>query len=176
MRFISARLPVAEMKPVQEPLVAGHANLEEHPVFGAGLLQVEPALLPVPPVRTENRLTRERRRSREWMHVDEQRVVYPIEFDRLADRRIGDPRISPGSSWHGRRSGRCSRTSILRRSPQESAHTLRHNRRGGRRRQPSRPVMEHGVSLIVASNQAELYCTVVACGGPSGKGRPGPPH
>ena len=28
------------------------------------------------------------------MHLHEQRVVYPIELDGLADGRIGDPRIS----------------------------------------------------------------------------------
>jgi hypothetical protein len=80
----------AETEAVQEPAVLHDADLEEHPVVGTRLLQVEPALLAVAAVWTEDGLPRERRRTGEGMHVDNQGVVDPVELDRGSHRRLDD--------------------------------------------------------------------------------------
>ena len=82
----------AEIEAVQEPAVLRDADLEEHPVVGTRFLQVEPALLAVAAVRTEDGFPRERRRTSEGMHVDNQGVVDPVELDRGSDRRLDDAR------------------------------------------------------------------------------------
>lgn len=79
---------------VEIPSAVDDADLEQHAVVAAVLLQMKPALRRFPSVRTEDRLPRERRRSRERVDVDEDRSVCAIEFDRLADRRVDNSRMS----------------------------------------------------------------------------------
>jgi hypothetical protein len=82
---------------VQAPLAVDDTDFEEHPVLGAFLLQMEPALCLPASIGPENRLPRKRLGSCERMHVDEQRIVDAVEFDRPADRRVDDARVAENS-------------------------------------------------------------------------------
>src|SRR5262245_37280402 len=54
------------------------------------LAHMKPALLARATVRPEDSFERKRRRSCQWMIVDEQRILHTVELDRLANRRIDD--------------------------------------------------------------------------------------
>jgi hypothetical protein len=79
---------------VQEPAVADHADLEEHPVLGPRLLEMKPALLGVAAVGAENRLPGERRCSGKRMYVHEQRISDAVELNGFADRCVDHPRVA----------------------------------------------------------------------------------
>ena len=94
-----SRLVVA----VEVPLVIDDPDLEEHPVLrvGAGhrilLVQMKPPLLLLASVGPEDRFPRKRVGARQWMIVDEQRIVLPVELDGFADGRIDDSRFAENS-------------------------------------------------------------------------------
>jgi hypothetical protein len=79
---------------VQTPFSVDDADLEQHPVVAAVLLQVEPPLLGGAAIGAEDRLPRERLGAGERMGVDEQRIVDTIELDRLADGRRDHVRVA----------------------------------------------------------------------------------
>jgi hypothetical protein len=91
-----ARLIVA----VEVPFGVNDTNLEQHPVVGIGagariaFAQVEPPLLRLPAIRSEDRFPCECRGARERMVVDQQRIVHAVERDGLADRRVDDLRLA----------------------------------------------------------------------------------
>ena len=58
--------------------------------FRIALGQVEPALLERAAVGTKDGFERERRRSRQRVLLDPDRVVDAVEFDGLAERRVDD--------------------------------------------------------------------------------------
>jgi hypothetical protein len=75
---------------VQTPFPVDDANLEQHPVVASVFLQMEPPLLGGATIGPEDGLPRERPGPGERMHIDEQRIVLSVEFDRLPDRRLDD--------------------------------------------------------------------------------------
>src|SRR6266567_9077352 len=81
---------------VEEPLIAGHANLKQHAVVsicaspGILLAQVKPALLALATIGPEDRLEGKRLCARKRVVVDEQCILHSIELHSLANRGIDD--------------------------------------------------------------------------------------
>src|SRR6266508_2208002 len=83
---------------VEIPSVVDDAELEQHAIVAAVLLQMKPALRRLAAVRPEDRFPRERRRSRQRVDVDDERSVDTVEFDGLAEGRVDHSRVAE----HGR--------------------------------------------------------------------------
>lgn len=88
-------------KRIQAPLIANHADLKQHPrvrvLAGLGILfsQMKPALFRSPAaLRAKYRLKRKDAGSGEGMFRDKERVIDPVELDRLSQRSLDHMRMA----------------------------------------------------------------------------------
>jgi hypothetical protein len=90
-RFLASRaVDVA----VQAPPAVDDADFKQHPIVGICLLQMKPALLRSAAVRAKDSFPREGLGAGERMHIDEQRVVHSVEFDRFACGCVDHARVA----------------------------------------------------------------------------------